>query len=412
MALESRSQSLVSRLFLPAACLILMLSTWAACAPAPPSAGPAQAEPTPAPTTRPSSEKARAPTSTPQPPATPEPRERNLPTPVAQLASDIQVRQVLDGVQLPVGLTFAPDGRLFFNEVKRGVVRIMDRDGSLRPEPFVSLRASPRKEQGVLGLTLDPDFADNRYVYIFYTQAKSNGEEPEDNRVVRYTERDGVGTERTRILGDLPVGICCHNGGRIGFGPDGKLYVTVGDQNRTERAQSMNRLNGKVLRVNRDGSVPTDNPIPDSPIFALGFRNPYGLAFHPRTGVPYITENGDIGHDEINALVPGGNYGAPVVDGIANDPRFVDPLWDSEVARLAPTGAAFYTGLSMPEYTHDFFFCAFNTGDLTRLRLGGPAFNEVTEQEVLVKNCYLDVANGPDGALYFASLTGIHRLGR
>ncbi len=389
----------------------LFLALGLACSPAAPAGSP---EPTARPT---AVSKAAVPTATPRPPPTPEPRSRNTPTPVAQLPADIRVTQVLDGLLLPTALTFAPDGRLFFNEVSKGTVRIMDADGTLRPEPFVTLSVTARTEQGALGLALDPDFARNRWVYVFYTQKDGNKDDPRDNRVVRFTERDGLASERTKIVDDLPVGICCHNGGRIAFGPDGKLWVTVGDQNRTEQAQKVTHLHGKILRLNPDGTPPADNPFADRPapeslIFALGFRNPWGLAFHPRTGVPYVTENGDVGHDEVNRVVPRGNYGSPEVDGAVNDPRFVDPIWDSGVGRIAPTGATFYTGRTMPEYENDLFFCAFNTGDLSRIRLGGPNDDQVVDQSVVTKGCYLDVTNGPDGALYFASPTAIHRFGR
>jgi len=377
-----------------------------ACTPADPPAG--AGDPTPKPTVQ----RARAPTPTPQPIRTAEPRQNNLPTPVAQTPTDIRVTQVVDGLQLPAALAFAPDGRLFFNEIQKGMVRILDASGVLQAEPFETLKISRRKEHGVLGLALDPDFATNHYVYVFYSQAANNGVDPDDNRIVRFTERDGLAHNRTIIRENLPIGICCHNGGRLAFGPDGKLYVTVGDQNQAERAQLPNRLNGKILRLNPDGTLPSDNPLPNSPVFALGFRNPYGLDFHPLTGVPYVTENGEEGHDEVNRVVAGGNYGSPEMDGIVNDPRFVDPVWESGLGRLAPTGAAFYTGQAMPEYTYDLFFCAFVTGDLTRIRLGGPSLDQVAEQGVVAKDCYLDVVNSPDGSLYFTSITAIHRFGR
>jgi glucose/arabinose dehydrogenase len=358
------------------------------------------------------SERARPGTPTPKPPATPEPRQHNTPTPVTQVASDISISPVVEGVLVPMAMQFAPDGRMFFNEVSKGTVRIMLADGTLQEEPFVQLRVARRTEMGALGLALDPEFAANHWVYVFYSQARNDNGDPEDNRIVRFTERDGLATERTVIIKDLPSGICCHNGGRIGFGRDGKLYVTVGDVNDEEKVQNPRRLHGKILRLNRDGSAPADNPDPQSSIFATGFRNPYGLAFHPVTGVPYITENGEVGHDEINRIVAGGNYGNPVAEGYAQKPGFIDPIWETGRGRIAPSGATFYTGSSMPEYQGDFFFCSYNTGDLTRMRFGGPNYDQIVAHEVLNRVCYLDVANAPDGSLYISNVTSIVRFGR
>ncbi len=397
------------------ALLVLVLAVIVACTPA---AQPAAPAPTPSDATKPAASSkptARQPTATSAPEEkipTPEERSRNTPTPVAGLASGVRVTPYVEGVVMPLSLTFAPDGRLFFIEYLKGVVRIAKPDGTLQPEPFVEPPVRTHKEQGLLGIALDPDFAQNRWVYVFFTQARGNGDKADDNRVVRYTERDGLATERTVILRDLPVGVCCHNGGRIGFGPDGKLYVTIGDLNDGDKAQNPKRFHGKILRIERDGAIPADNPDPTSPIFALGFRNPFGLAFHPKTGLPYVSENGEVGHDEINRVVPGGNYGNPEYDGKVGVPGIEDPIWESGRGRVAPSGAAFYTGSQMPEYQNDFFFCAFNTGDLTRMRLGGPDFDQVEQQEVVYRGCHLDVADGPDGALYLSTFTGIFRLGR
>jgi aldose sugar dehydrogenase len=358
------------------------------------------------------SERTRPGTPTPEPLATPEPRERNTPTPVAQVAPDIKITPIVEGVLIPIAMQFAPDGRMFFNEVSKGTVRILNADGTLQDQPFAQLRVARRKEMGAIGLALHPNFASNRWVYVFYSEAKNDIGDPDDNRIVRFTERDGLATERTRIISELPTGICCHNGGRIGFGHDGKLYVLVGDVNQEGRVQSPNRLHGKILRLNDDGSTPADNPDPKSPVFATGFRNPFGLAFHPTTGVPYITENGEVGHDEVNRIVAGGNYGNPVAEGYSQKPGFIDPVWETGVGRIAPSGATFYTGTAMPEYTGDFFFCSFNTGDLTRMRFGGPSFDQVVAHEVLNRLCYLDIANAPDGSLYIAGPTSIVRFGR
>lgn len=403
--------------------LLVIVLLLAACTPAAPSAPTVAAAPTAVPaSSAPTAVAKAAPTNTsvpketgtplPEPPATPEPREHNTPTPIAQTAPDITIRPVVEGVLVPMAMRFAPDGRMFFNEVSKGTVRILRADGTLQEEPFVQLRVAQRKEMGALGLALHPDFANNHWVYIYYSQAKNDIGDPDDNRIVRYTERDGVATDRTPIIRDLPVGICCHNGGRIGFGHDGKLYATVGDVNQDDRAQNPKRLNGKILRLNDDGSIPADNPDPASPIYATGFRNPYGLAFHPITGVPYITENGEVGHDEVNRIVAGGNYGNPVAEGYAQKPGFIDPVWETGIGRIAPSGATFYTGDAMPEYKNDFFFCSYNTGDLTRMRFGGTDYDKIEAHEVLARICYLDIANAPDGSLWVAGVTSIMRFGR
>jgi glucose/arabinose dehydrogenase len=168
-----------------------------ACAPAaPPAPGQAvakQGTPTPR-------ESSRPPTSTPREAPTPEPREHNTPTPVAKIADDIKITTVVDGVLLPMSMRFAPDGRLFFNEVSKGTVRIMGADGVLQDEPFVTLKVAKRKEMGALGLALHPDFATNHWVYVFYSQSKGDSDDPDDNRIVRFTERDGLATERTVIF--------------------------------------------------------------------------------------------------------------------------------------------------------------------------------------------------------------------
>ena len=182
---------------------------------------------------------------------------------MAQVAPDIKITPIVEGVLIPMAMQFAPDGRMFFNEVSKGTVRILNADGTLQDEPFVQLRVARRKEMGAIGLALHPNFATNHWVYVFYSEAKNDIGDPDDNRIVRFTERDGLATERTRIISDLPTGICCHNGGRIGFGHDGKLYVLVGDVNQDDRAQNPKRLNGKVLRLNDDGSDPVRQPGPE-----------------------------------------------------------------------------------------------------------------------------------------------------
>jgi glucose/arabinose dehydrogenase len=354
------------------------------------------------------------------------PRDRPTPTPLPLIQNSGPVveprsQTYVTGVSFPVGMTFAPDGRLFFNEAKNGVMRIAEPNnglGRILAQPFVQLETAKGAETGMLGIALHPDFAQNHWVYLYYTEPDPDRKErvPLRNRVVRFTERDNVGTDMTVILDDIAVsrqGV--HNGGVLRFGPDGKLYVTVGnaqDQRQIPgHSQNLTTLNGKVLRLNDDGTIPNDNPFPGSAIFAYGFRNPFGMTFDATTGLPWVTENSGDNNDEINRVEAGGNYGFPHYEGVGNDDQYIDPIWSSGDLTIGPTGLTFYTGDQIPQYRGDLFFCAVNTGSLTRLRLSAD-HRTVEGGEEAAKNCHLDVINGPDGALYYSTFTQIMRLGR
>ena len=300
------------------------------------------------------------------------------PLPAIADASDGQSPRAstyLDGVKVPVGLVFTPDGRLLFSEAFDGKVRVAAPDGDrarLLPEPFVQLEIAKGAESGTLGLALDPDYASNRWVYLYYSEPDPSRADrrPLRNRIVRFTDRDNVGTDMTVIFDDIPMSRQGrHNGGRLLFGPDGKLYASVGNAESKENSQDLRNPNGKVLRLNSDGSIPSDNPFPGSPIYAYGFRNVFGLAIHPTTGGIYVTENSGDSDDEINLVRAGANYGFPYFEGSGNDERFVDPIWESGTRTIGPTGLAFSWGDQLARYRGDLFFCAVNTGALTRLRL-------------------------------------------
>jgi glucose/arabinose dehydrogenase len=351
------------------------------------------------------------------------PRDRPTPTPLPRVADTGEVveprsQPYVNGVSMPVGLTFAPDGRLFFSEAFNGALRVAERvDGQARllPRAFAQLETAKGPEAGMLGVALHPEFEQNHWVYLYYTESDPNRQNrvPLRNRVVRFTERDNVGTDMTVILDDLAVsrrGV--HNGGILRFGPDGKLYVTVGNAEEKANSQDPTKLNGKVLRLNADGSIPSDNPTPGSAVYALGFRNPFGMTIEPGTGQIWITENSGDNNDEVNALEPGGNYGFPAYEGFGDDPRYKDPVWSSGTRTIGPTGLVFYTGDQLPQFRGDLFFCAMNTGELTRLRLGGADRKTVEAGEAVLTNCHLDVINGPDGALYYSTVNQIFRLGR
>jgi glucose/arabinose dehydrogenase len=324
----------------------------------------------------------------------------------------------VNGVAMPVSMVFTPDGRMLFSEVTEGTVRVAERDGDqarLLPNPFIKLEIAKGGETGMLGIALDPNYQQNHWVYVYYSEPDPDRKDrrPLRNRIVRFTDVNNVGQDMAVIFDNIQISRQGrHNGGRLLFGPDGKLYATVGNAEDKDNSQNLETPNGKVLRLNPDGSIPSDNPIAGSPIYAYGFRNMFGLTIHPTTHQVYVTENSGDSHDEINLVRPGANYGFPMYEGPGNDPRYVDPIWESGPRTIGPTGATFYTGDQLPQFKNDFFFCAFNTGTLTRMRLGGADFDQVLGAQEVISGCLLDVTNGPDGALYYSSVSQILRLGR
>lgn len=319
----------------------------------------------------------------------------------------VRIEVVAQGLQVPWAIDFAPDGRIFLTE-RPGRIRVI-RGRELQPEPWAQLPVAHEGEGGLLGLALDPNFAENGFVYVYFTYREGDRVW---NRIVRLTEREGRGSDPITLLDRIP-GSVIHNGGRIKFGPDGKLYITTGDANRQSLAQDVMSLAGKILRLNPDGSIPADNPFPGSPVWSYGHRNPQGLAWHPTTGALFSTEHGPSGlpptccHDEVNVIEPGRNYGWPYVFGIARDPRFVDPLLESGLDTWAPSGATFYSGDRLPEeWRGRFFFAALRGQHLQRVTLRAPDFRSVEQAEKLFVGDFgrlRDVVQGPDGFLYVAT---------
>jgi glucose/arabinose dehydrogenase len=259
------------------------------------------------------------------------------------------VQVVASGLEAPWAVDLAPDGRLFVTE-RPGRVRVITpgNGGGLRAEPWATVRVSAQSgaERGLLGIALDPEFARSGFVYLYYSYPTGTSSR---NRVVRMRDEGGRGVDETVLLDDIP-GESIHDGGRVKFGPDGKLYVTTGDAASSANGQDTRSLAGKILRLEKDGKIPTDNPFPGSPVYSFGHRNVEGIAWQPDTGALYATEHGPSGvfpeccHDEVNLVARGANYGWPTVRGIAHDARFVDPLIESgPTDTWAPSGAAFAT---------------------------------------------------------------------
>ena len=250
------------------------------------------------------------------------------------------VEVVASGLSVPWAMDFAPNGDLYFTE-RSGRVSVI-RGGTV--QLLSEIPVTTTSEGGLLGIALSPDFASTPDVYLYYTYQGSNGTR---NRVVRMREGSlGLGSEVVVIDG-IPGG-SIHDGGRIKFGPDGKLYVTCGEAGSGNKAQDLDSLGGKILRLNPDGFIPSDNPFPNSPIWSFGHRNPQGLAWDEEGNLYEAEhgpsgENGNYAHDEVNRIAPSLNYGWPRIIGYETAPGLVASLYSTESETWAPSGCTFVT---------------------------------------------------------------------
>jgi glucose/arabinose dehydrogenase len=280
-------------------------------------------EPGSAPTTRTPTGAASEPSTPTSTPSTA--TSTTLPGPVVPAAFE----DVATGFDVPWGLVFLPDGSALLSERDTARILSVSADGGVTEVGQVE-GVQPGGEGGLLGLAVAPDSPEA--VYAYFTAA-------EDNRVVRMPYRGGaLGAAEVVVDGIPKAGN--HNGGRLAFGPDGKLYVSTGDASRPERAQDLDSLGGKILRLNPDGSIPADNPFDGSPVFSYGHRNVQGLAFDD-DGNLWASEFGQNTWDELNLIQAGQNYGWPVVEGVGGDDRFVDPVAQWSTDEASPSGIAF-----------------------------------------------------------------------
>jgi glucose/arabinose dehydrogenase len=318
------------------------------------------------------------------------------------------VQTWISGLDTPWAIDFAPDGRTFLTE-RPGRIRIV-KNGQLQAEPWITLDVAEVGESGLLGLALDPQFAQNHLVYVAYTYRAAGGRL--QNRLVRL--RDDPQSDKgsmDKVLLDGPLGASNHDGGRVKFGPDGKLYWTMGDAQNGNLAQDASSLNGKILRINPDGTIPSDNPF-KSAVYSYGHRNPQGLAWQPGTGRLYATEHGPSGEkgccqDEINLIEPGMNYGWPVISGDERRTGMVTPILQSGSRNTwAPSGATFVT---RGPWTGSLLFVGLRGQALYRLTLDPDDPRKVRNLETLFEGKYgrlRDVAQGPDGAIYILTSNG------
>ncbi len=312
---------------------------------------------------------------------------------------------VASGLSSPTAMQFAPDGRLFVAE-QGGRLRVI-KDGVLLPTPFLTLTVSAAGERGLLGVAFDPQFATNRFVYVYYTATTP----AVHNRISRFTANGDVAVAGSEmVLLDLNnlSSATNHNGGALAFGGDGKLYVAVGENANGANAQSFGNLLGKMLRLNSDGSIPTDNPFFGSTsgnnraIYSLGLRNPFTFAFSPGFDRMFINDVGQNTWEEINDGLAGANYGWPDTEGTTTDARFVSPRHAyNHSLGCAITGGAFYAPSIHPfpdEYLNDYFFADYCGGWIRRL---DPAAGNTVVPFASGIPSPVDLKVGSDGALYY-----------
>ncbi|HET9495618.1 MAG TPA: PQQ-dependent sugar dehydrogenase [Chloroflexia bacterium] len=352
-------------------------------------------------------------------------RPKVLPTvTVESLPPGVVVAQVLTGMERPTAMVFDHAGRLFYTEKGLGPgennarVRLFE-NGVLRPQAVMSFTVSTTYERGLLGITLDPDFSNNHLVYVYYTSTEQGSCDPDtvENRVVRFVESNGIGSNPETIFTSCQSSII-HVGGNIHFGPDGMLYITIGESDNPANSQDPGATQGKIHRVNSDGSTPADNPVITSTgqissVFALGLRNSFDFDFDPLTPLNpwpriFATENGPYCDDELNRIEAGYNYGwrpdYRCDDATGPDPAFntIPPMWFLPQADCceAPTGAHVYTGTAIPGWTNELFMCTFNNGVLRHVYLDPSRTEAVTVATVAGVTCNMDIETAPDGALY------------
>ncbi len=336
--------------------------------------------------------------------------DRTLPATV--LPPGFAESPVAGGLTLPTAMEFAPDGRLFVAE-KGGTLRIIQ-NGALLPTPFLTVPVNSVSERGLVGVTLDPNFAVNRFVYVYYTSAAPQVV----NRVSRFTADPAnpnvvLGGSEVVLLDNIPSTNGNHNGGALHFGADGKLYVGVGDAGTSANAQLLSTLSGKILRLDPAAFpivIPVDNPFVGTPgacgeIWALGFRNPFTFAVQPGTGRVFVNDVGAATFEEVDELFKGANYGWANAEGPSNDPRFVNPIYAyaHQGGNAAITGGAFYQAGQFPaDFQGAYFFADYILGFIRVLR---PAAGNAVAGFATDAAAPVDLDVGPDGSLYYLSIS-------
>ena len=336
----------------------------------------------------------------------------------ATLPAGFSESAVASGIASPTAMAFASDGRLFVCQ-QNGALRVIKND-TLLATPFLTVTTDSSGERGLLGVTFDPDFANNQWVYIYYTVPGS----PPHNRVSRFTALGDVAVSgsQTNILELNNLSSAQnHNGGAIHFGLDGKLYIAVGENANSANAQTLTNLLGKILRIDGSGSIPSDNPFYNTAsgvnraIWALGLRNPFTFGIQPGTGRMFINDVGQNTWEEIDEGLPGVNYGWPNCEGACSspNPNFEDPIYQySHADGCAIVGGTFYnpTSSQFPsEYVGVYFFADLCGGWIRTL---DPDNSNQVATFATGLSSPVDLRVSADGSLYYLDrgLSSVYRV--
>lgn len=315
-----------------------------------------------------------------------------------------KIEKVATNLEVPWSIVWTSNTRMLIAE-RPG--RIRQFDTTLAPTPLLTIPdVATGDEEGLMGLAVDPEYDTNHYLYYCY--AYTQGATIKD-RVVRVIDQGDHVSDAKTLIEDIPAAKF-HAGCQLGFGPDKKLYITTGDATKGTIAQDLESLGGKILRIDTDGSIPSDNPFPNSPVWSYGHRNPQGIAWNPQTKQLFETEHGPSGWDgpgggdELNLIQKGNNYGWPIVSHTRHKDGMIDPLTTYTPAQ-APAAAAFYTGDAIAQFEGVFFFAALKGESLHAVRFGTESPPYIQSDEIIVTGYgrIRAVAVGPDGYVYFST---------
>jgi glucose/arabinose dehydrogenase len=270
-----------------------------------------------------------------------EERDTNTNTPPAKEVTntlEASVETVAEKLDVPWAITKHKD--TFYITERNGTIARISGGNFSRETVHLNKAVLHYGEGGLLGLALHPNFEENQLAFAYHTYGTT---EDVKNRLILLKYENGAWKEERALLEDIP-GAIYHNGGRIAIGPDNMLYVTVGDATIPEEAQNPASLSGSILRMELDGSMPKDNPFPDSYVYSYGHRNPQGLTWNNTDGTLYESEHGPSARDEINIIEAGKNYGWPVISGTEEKSGMETPLFQSGTNTWAPSGMVYYDG--------------------------------------------------------------------